>query len=132
MCKLLGEDCTIPNEDCCQVFVNTFSANKSIIADANFQPAPEPEEYMPMKIKPVVEEAEGEGDAEEKEEEKQKKPKRKLDFGKLVAKATEYNKGLSKGNKIPRAMEFSRQCETVFLKHFGFRYLTSDRILGKP
>ena len=133
LCSVLGEEYKVPNDDCCQVFINTFSANKSIIADANFQQAPEHEEYMPLKIKPVVEEGEGEGEGDEEEKTKEEKMMEatKLNLAKLVLKATEYSKDLSKGNEVSRAIEFSRQCEIIFLKHFGFRYMMNDKILGK-
>ncbi|CAI2359026.1 unnamed protein product [Moneuplotes crassus] len=134
LCEVLGEEYKVPNEDCCHVFVNTFSANKSIISDANFQPPSEDPEYSPLKIKPVEDEAEGEdeeGEEKEKDDPKLHTQKSQLNFGKLVAKATEYSSDLSKGNEIPRALEFSRQCEIVFLKHFGFKYIMNPKILGK-
>jgi len=130
---ILGDEHRVPNPDCCEIFVNTFSANRKIIVDGKLREEDVPEEYHPLKIKPVVEVSQGEGEEGEGDEEEEidKEPLEKKNLVNLMSNATEWNKELSEGNKISRACEFSRQCEIIFLKQFGFRYIMNNKILGK-
>eukprot|EP00343_Euplotes_focardii_P006146 CAMPEP_0205808628 /NCGR_PEP_ID=MMETSP0205-20121125/12627_1 /ASSEMBLY_ACC=CAM_ASM_000278 /TAXON_ID=36767 /ORGANISM="Euplotes focardii, Strain TN1" /LENGTH=208 /DNA_ID=CAMNT_0053084587 /DNA_START=123 /DNA_END=746 /DNA_ORIENTATION=+ len=133
--NILGEELRLPDQDCCEVFINTFSADNNTVTKPDFNKDPESEEYYPDKVKPVVE-IEDEGDEEDADPDlKEKTPVKKSEhlssLANLVSKVSEYLNELSKGNEIARAHEFSRQSEIMFLKHFGFKYAMNHEVLER-
>jgi hypothetical protein len=96
---------------------------------------PPPDEYVPLKTEPVIFEEEDEEDADPDLALKPPQGKNKnLKFANLLTKKKkpgDYMKELSEDNNVARAHEFSQQCEIVYLKHFGFKYVMNDKLLCK-